>query len=107
MLDGGSILRRGGLFLGGDGEIVNQADPIAGRHGRDLVLAVGIERGVLRFELGIVAAEVDLLGLAVVLDDQRPTFVARRQAHDQGGEHARRLLAVAVRCEEAALFVHK
>ena len=106
MLDGGSIVRcLRLLLLSRDRKIVYEADPIAGGHRRDFVLAVGVERGVLCLELGIRASEIDLLRLAVVLDDQGPAFVVRRQTHDQRGKHARRFLRVAMGGEETALLV--
>ena len=46
------ILRCGWLSLAGERQVVDQTDSIARSDWRHFVLAVGIERGVLRLKLG-------------------------------------------------------
>ena len=75
--DRGGALWCGGLLLAGRRQIVDQANPIARRDRLDLVLAIGIEGGVLRFEFASLLGEIDGYRLSVVPHDEPAPFVAR------------------------------
>ena len=83
----------------GTQQVVDEGQPVAGGDGPDLVTAVGIEggKGGLRW---LLAVQVESHLLALVADDQFPAAELAGQDDDQGREHARGLLGVAMRDEE-------
>ena len=91
----------------GQRDVVGQAQPEPAAHRPDFVLAVGVERGITQLVPRRRTREDDLVLPAVVRHDQLAPFVFRRQGDHQRGDHPIELLAVAMRQEEAALFVHE
>ena len=97
-------LARRGLVAGPQAQVEDERQAMARRDRPDLVRAVGVERRErkLRRLLDLhVGGHLD----AAVAHDQRAALARDRQRDRQGGDHAVRLLGVAVGGEEAAALV--
>ena len=85
-------------------QVVDQREPATRRHRQDLVNAIGVERGESDFGR-VGGAHIELRLASAVTHDQFAAAANRGQHDHQRGEHAGRLLGVAMAGEEAAFVI--
>ncbi len=89
--------RRGDGLLGfRQRQVVDQAEAVSLLDGADLVLAIGVERGVVDVEGVVVGVEIDDPLLAFMPDNELAPLVRGRKNDVQRGDHAVELLAIAM-----------